>query len=570
MANFYTDHPEYDFYLNHPEMQRVVELKERNFADKDKYEDAPVDFEDAIENYKRVLEITGDIAANIIEPNSEDVDLEGPHLVDGRMHYASKTYDNIEATRQAGLWGISMPRRYNGLNMPITPYSMASEIVSAADAGFQNIWSLQDCIETLYEFGSEEQRQKYIPRVCAGETMSMDLTEPDAGSDLQRVMLKATQDEDGTWRLNGVKRFITNGDSDIHLVLARSEEGTRDGRGLSMFIYDKRDGGVDVRRIENKMGIHGSPTCELVYKNAKCELCGDRKLGLIKYVMSLMNGARLGIAAQSVGLSQAAYNEAIAYARDRRQFGKAIIEFPAVAEMISNIKARLDAGRALLYQTARYVDIYKNLEDIARERKLTPEERQELKQYSRLADAFTPLAKGMNSEYANQNAYDSIQVHGGSGFMLEYACQRIYRDARIASIYEGTTQLQTVAAIRYVTNGMYATVIQEMEHQAMMAGLEGDSTLRRLKEMASKFNACTAAVKDSGDQDFHDLCARHLYDMAGNIIMCHLLMQNALKAPELFGRSLQVYANMADAEVEKHFTWIRKMTPEKVDFYRQA
>ena len=466
---------------------------------------------------------------------------------------------------------MTMPRRYGGLNLPVTVYTAANEMVATADAGFQNIWSLQDCIETLYCFGTEEQRQKYIPRVCAGETMSMDLTEPDAGSDLQSVMLKATYDEEnGCWRLNGSKRFITNGDSDIHLVLARSEAGTRDGRGLSMFIYDKRDGGVDVRRIENKMGIHGSPTCELVYKNAKCELCGDRKLGLIKYVMSLMNGARLGIAAQSVGLSQAAYNEAIAYARDRRQFGKAIIEFPAVAEMISNIKARLDAGRALLYQTARYVDIYKNLEDIARERKLTPEERQELKQYSRLADAFTPLAKGMNSEYANQNAYDSIQVHGGSGFMLEYACQRIYRDARIASIYEGTTQLQTVAAIRYVTNGMYATVIQEMEHQAMMAGLEGDSTLRRLKEMASKFNACTAAVKDSGDQDFHDLCARHLYDMAGNIIMCHLLMQNALKAPELFGRSLQVYANMADAEVEKHFTWIRKMTPEKVDFYRQA
>ena len=436
MANYYTDHPEYDFYLNHPEMQRVVELKERNYADKDKFEDAPVDFEDAIENYKRVLEITGDIAANIIEPNSEDVDLEGPHLVDGRMHYASKTYENIEATRQAGLWGISMPRRYNGLNMPITPYSMASEIVSCADAGFQNIWSLQDCIETLYEFGSEEQRQKYIPRVCAGETMSMDLTEPDAGSDLQRVMLKATQDEDGTWRLNGVKRFITNGDSDIHLVLARSEEGTRDGRGLSMFIYDKRDGGVTVRHIEHKLGIHGSPTCELVYKNAKAELCGSTRLGLIKYVMALMNGARLGIAAQSVGVSQAAYDEALKYARERKQFDTEIVKFPAVYDMIARIKAKLDAGRSILYQTARYVDIYKALEDISRERKLTAEERQELKKYSRLADAFTPLAKGMNSEYANQNTYDAIQVHGGSGFIMEYKSQRLYRDARIFSIYE--------------------------------------------------------------------------------------------------------------------------------------
>ncbi|MBO4550193.1 MAG: acyl-CoA dehydrogenase family protein, partial [Bacteroidaceae bacterium] len=363
------------------------------------------------------------------------------------------------------------------------------------------------------------------------------------------------------------KRFITNGDSDIHLVLARSEAGTRDGRGLSMFIYDKRDGGVDVRRIENKLGIHGSPTCELVYKNAKCELCGDRKLGLIKYVMSLMNGARLGIAAQSVGLSQAAYNEAIAYARDRKQFGKAIIEFPAVAEMISNIKARLDAGRALLYQTARYVDIYKALEDIARERKLEPEERAELKQYSRLADAFTPLAKGMNSEYANQNGYDCIQVHGGSGFMLEYACQRIYRDARITSIYEGTTQLQTVAAIRYVTNGFYAQVIEEYEQLPVAAELEG--TKARIKAMAEKFNACTAAVKEAADQDLHDLCARHLYEMAADVIMCHLLMQNATKAPELFGKSLQVYVNLAEAEVEKHASLLGRMSVEQLDNYRQ-
>jgi len=389
------------------------------------------------------------------------------------------------------------------------------------------------------------------------------------------VMLKATYDEENNcWRLNGAKRFITNGDSDIHLVLARSEAGTRDGRGLSMFIYDKRDGGVDVRRIENKLGIHGSPTCELVYKNAKCELCGDRKMGLIKYVMSLMNGARLGIAAQSVGLSQAAYNEAIAYARDRKQFGKAIIEFPAVAEMISNIKARLDAGRALLYQTARYVDIYKALEDIAHERKLEPEERAELKQYSRLADAFTPLAKGMNSEYANQNGYDCIQVHGGSGFMLEYACQRIYRDARITSIYEGTTQLQTVAAIRYVTNGFYSQVIESLT--PTLSEGEGDNPflpfkgeLERVCRMAEKFNACTAAVKEAENQELLDLCARHLYEMAADVIMCHLLLRNAAQAPELFGKSLQVYVNLAEAEVEKHASLVSKMTVEQLDNYRQ-
>ena len=552
---------------NSPLMQRIVELKERNYADKDVYADAPQDYADAMDSYDRILDVVGDIMENVVAPNAEAVDAEGPHCENGRVRYAEKTYENLNTMIQAGLNGVTMPRRYNGLNMPVTVYTAANEMVSAADAGFENIWSLQDCIETLYCFGSEEQRQKYIPRVCAGETMSMDLTEPDAGSDLQSVMLKATFDEENDcWRLNGSKRFITNGDSDIHLVLARSEAGTRDGRGLSMFIYDKRNGGVDVRRIENKLGIHGSPTCELVYKNAKCELCGERKLGLIKYVMSLMNGARLGIAAQSVGLSQAAYNEALSYARDRKQFGKAIIEFPAVQEMIGNIRCKLDAGRALLYQTARYVDIYKALEDIARERKLTPEERQELKKYQKLADAFTPLAKGMNSEYCNQNAYDCIQVHGGSGFMLEYACQRIYRDARITSIYEGTTQLQTVAAIRYVTNGMYASVIADYEQQA--EGVADAASLGRVRAMAEKFNVATAAVKETENQEVLDLCARHLYEMAADVIMSHLLLQNAAKDETLFAQSLALYLNHAEADVSKHATFINNVVSQGCETYR--
>ena len=567
MANYYSDHPEFDFYLSHPEMKRIVELKERNFADKDNYDDAPVDFDDAIENYKRVLDITGDIAANVLEPNAEDVDLEGPHLVDGRMHYAAKTYDNIDATRKAGLWGISMPRRYGGLNMPITPYSMASEIVAAADAGFQNIWSLQDCIETLYEFGDEEQRKKYIPRVCAGETMSMDLTEPDAGSDLQRVMLKATYDEEGKcWRLNGVKRFITNGDSDIHLVLARSEEGTRDGRGLSMFIYDKRDGGVTVRHIEHKLGIHGSPTCELVYKNAKAELCGSTRLGLIKYVMALMNGARLGIAAQSVGVSQAAYDEAIAYARERKQFDTPIIKFPAVFDMLARMKAKLDAGRSILYQTARYVDIYKALDDIARERKLTPEERAEQKKYSRLADAFTPLAKGMNSEYANQNAYDTIQIHGGSGFIMEYKSQRLYRDARIFSIYEGTTQLQVVAAVRYISNGTYLGIIKEMLEKEVAEELKPLKV--RVGKMVELYEKAVAYVKEADNQEMHDFLARRLYNMTCDIIMSLLILEDATRAPELFQKSANVFVRLAEAEVIGDATYVTSFIPEELPSFR--
>ena len=566
MANYYTDHPEIEFHLNHPLMKRVVDLKERNYVEKDQFEDAPVNYEDAIENYKRLLDITGDVAANIIEPNSEDVDLEGPHLENGRMIYASKTFENLDATRKAGLWGLSMPRRYGGLNLPNAIFSMASEIIAAADAGFQNIWSLQSCIDTLYEFGSEEQRQKYIPRICAGETMSMDLTEPDAGSDLQRVMLKATQDEDGTWRLNGVKRFITNGDSDIHLVLARSEEGTKDGRGLSMFIYDKRDGGVTVRHIEHKLGIHGSPTCELVYKNAKAELCGNTRLGLIKYVMALMNGARLGIAAQSAGVEQEAYNEGLAYAKERAQFGEKIINFPAVYDMLSRMKAKLDAGRSLLYCCARYVDIYKALEDIARDTKLTPEERQEMKKYTRLADAFTPLAKGMNSEYANQNAYDAISIHGGSGFIMEYKCQRLFRDARIFSIYEGTTQLQVVAAIRYITNGTYLSIIKEMLES------EVSDDLKALKERVAKlvelYEAAINKVKEANDQAVHDFLARRLYNMTGDIVMSLLILDDATKAPEMFQKSANVYVRMAEEEVLGHSAYIQNFKAEDLESFK--
>ncbi len=565
MANFYTDNPDLKHHLTHPMMQKIVALKERDYSDAAKFDYAPFNFDDAMDNYDKVLEIVGDLCGNIIAGNAEGVDHEGPTVANGRVTYASGTQQNLEACRQAGLMGMAMPRRLGGLNFPITPYIMAADIVSRADTGFENLWGLQDCAETLYEFANEDQKQRYIPRVCKGETMSMDLTEPDAGSDLQSVMLKATQKEDGSWVLNGVKRFITNGDADIHLVLARSEEGTTDGRGLSMFVYDKRNGGVNVRRIENKMGIKGSPTCELVYKNAPAELVGDTRMGLIKYVMALMNGARLGIAAQSVGVSELAYREALQYAKERCQFGKPIIEFPAVAEMISVMKAKLDASRSLLYETSRYVDLYKVYEDIAKERSLTADERKEMKQYKKLADALTPMAKGLGSEYCNQNAYDCIQVHGGSGFMKDYACERIYRDARITSIYEGTTQLQVVAAIRHVTTGTYMTLINgynEVEVRPELQPLKD-----HLVAMTAKYQEAVADVSAANEPAYTDFMARRLVEMAGNIVMGYLLLLDAQRT-ESFKRSAAVYNKLADAEVSKHYEFISTTCPAQLDLYK--
>ncbi|HQB28551.1 MAG TPA: Acyl-CoA dehydrogenase C-terminal domain-containing protein [Paludibacter sp.] len=565
--NYYNNNPALKFQLSHPLMQKIVTLKEQNFSEKDAYDHAPRDFEDAIDNYERVLEIIGEICHDIIAPNAESIDQEGPQVINNRVQYARGTQENHEALTQAGLYGISLPRKYGGLNFPIIPYVMAGEMVSRADAGFANIWGLQDCAETINEFADEDIKAEFLPRVCQGETCSMDLTEPDAGSDLQAVRLKATYDErEDIWYLNGVKRFITNGDAHIKLVLARSEEGSTDGRGLSYFVADNNfDHTIKVRRIENKLGIKGSPTCELVFTNTPAKLVGTRRLGLIKYVMSLMNGARLGVGGQSVGVSQAAYDEALAYAKDRKQFGKAIIEFPAVYEMLSLIKAKLDASRALLYETSRFVDVYKAYEAIEATRKLTPEERTDYKEYQKLADAFTPVLKMFSSEYANQNAYDSIQIHGGSGFMKDYACERIYRDARILTIYEGTSQLQTVAAIRHVTTGNYLKQIRYYEAQPINP--EFHSLRKKLITMTNLFETATNRVLDAQNPEYTDFQARRLVEMAGHIIMTYLLIIDASR-DDMFRKSAEIYQKFAEVEVRKHATFIKNFEIDQIDKYK--
>lgn len=562
--NNYKDTPELSARMHSPLMERIVELKENFYAEAGKYDYAPQNFEDAMDNFDRVLELTGSVCDEVIAPNAEAVDREGSHCSGGRVQYSQGTAQNLKVMHQAGLSGFGLPRQYGGLNMPVTVFSAVCEMISRADASFQNVWGLQSCADTINEFGSPEQKEKYLKMASNGATMSMDLTEPDAGSDLQSVMLKATEDvENGCWRLNGVKRFITNGDSDIHLVLARSEEGTTDGRGLSLFIYDKRNGGVNVRRIEDKMGIHGSPTCELVFNNAKAELCGDRRLGLIKYVMALMNGARLGIATQSVGIQDAAWREAVAYAAERRQFGRNIDTFPAVYQMLAVMKAKVEASRSLMYETSRYVDIYKSLDQIAKTRTLTPEERQESKRYSRLADALTPITKGMTSEFANQNAYDSIQIHGGSGFMRDYTCERLYRDARITSIYEGTTQLQVVAALRYVTSGVYSQYVKDM-----LATLPDSEIKAAISAMVEKLDAMTAHVMELKETELIDFCGRRLMESAAYCVMSTLLLRDSIETPELFDKPLRVFIDLAKSQVEGHASVVMGWTPESTEYYR--
>lgn len=569
MANFYLDNKDLQYHLSHPLMKRIIELKERNFADAKEYDYAPQNAEDALDSYRRVLEIVGDVCGEVIAANAESVDHEGPRVVNDHVEYASGTVRNIEALNEAGLGGMTLPRKYDGLNMPVTCFAMANEMVARADAGFENIWGLQDCAETINEFASEEIKAKFLPRVSAGETCAMDLTEPDAGSDLGAVMLKASWDEEGqTWRLNGCKRFITNGDGDISLVLARTEEGTKDARGLSMLIYDKRDGGVKVRRIENKLGIKGSPTCELVFNNAPAVLVGDRKMGLIKYVMSLMNAARLGISAQSTGLCEAAYREALKYAQEREQFGKPIIKFAAVSEMLKNMEAKTLASRALLYETARFVDIYKQLTHISHDRSLEAEERAEMKFYNRLADGFTPIAKMFASEYANEVAYDSIQIHGGSGYMKDYACERLYRDARIMNIYEGTTQLQVVAAINHVTKGTYLEQILRYEAEQRTEATQAMAD--KLVELRKVYEAAVERVEtlDKQTQGYKEFHSRRLVEIAGYIIMSHIMLRQAAEMEADYLNPTKVFVKYAARKIAEAAACISESEVTDVELFR--
>lgn len=529
MSNFYRDNNDIMFHLTNMDLHSIVAMRECDFTEKNKFREAPADYADAIDNYQRVLEVVGEIAGDFIAPRAQQVDLDGAQLIDGEVQYAKGTAEAIDRLTKADLMGFTLPRRFGGLNLPKTVYSLAVEMVSRADAALMNIFGLQEIAETINRFGNEDQKQRYLPRFCRGEVFgSMALTEPDAGSDLQAVALKASEGADGNWYLNGVKRFITNGCAQVSLVLARSEESMSGGRGLSLFIYE-RDGKMRIRRIEDKLGIHGSPTCEIQFNNAKAELLGQRRFGLIKYTMALMNGARLGVAAQALGIAEAAYREADSYAKSRVQFGKPIRALTPIYEMLTDMQVAIEAGRSLLCETSRIVDIKESIEEILEQHPERKAELQDsLKQYTKYAALYTPALKAYLTEMANKVCYDALQIHGGNGYMKDFAIERLVRDARITNIYEGTTQLQIVAAIGGVVTGTIFERLNEYEKSHDFTAIA--DLFNQAKELRKLLESAVHYVKTKNDKLYQEYHERRLVEMGTDVIMAYLMCIDALKA----------------------------------------
>lgn len=559
MGNFFKDNEDIKFLLDNIDLSKIIKLKEREFQEKDVYEYAPSDVHEALTNYKIALEVLGDICANIIAPKAKEVDEQGAIFENGEVKYADGTKEALYRLSQADLMGFTIPRRYGGINFPKTIYSLAIEMVSRADASLMNLFGLQEIADTIYRFGSEDQRLRYLPNFCSGKyTGAMALTEPDAGSDLQAVSMKAELKDDGKWYLNGVKRFITNGCGDVVLVLARSEPNLKGARGLSLFIY-KKDDTVKIRRIEDKLGIHGSPTCELMFTNSPCELLGERKMGLVKYTFSLMNGARLAVAAQGVGIAEAAYREAYSYAKSREQFGTSIINFPQVYEMLINMKANIEAARRLVFFTSNVVDIKEGLEELQFEQGTDKALRKELKKYSKYAGFLTPMSKIFATEMANLVCYDAIQIHGGVGYTRDFEVERLYRDARITNIYEGTTQLQVHAAIGGVVTGAIFDLCDELEKQIEFYDLKNG-----IYELKESLTACIDYIKHMESSEFQQFHARRLVEMGCYLIITSLLSIDALYSDRK-SKIARYFLNRAICKTEEYKKLILSSTPSVIN-----
>ncbi len=551
MPNFFTDNEDLKFHFNRFDLREIIEIQEDNYEQKKEFDYAPENYEDAMINLEKVLELVGDIAGNSMAERADSVDKEGPLFADGKVTYAKGTIENLKDIAKADLSGMILPRKYGGLNVPLTIYMATAEIMARADAGFVNIFGLQDIADIIKKFGTEEQRQKYIPKFCTGEhTGAMALTEPDAGSDLQACKLRAYQDENGQWRLNGMKRFITNGNGNVHLVLSRTEAGTKDGRGLSMLAC-YNDDTVVVRRIENKLGIHGSPTCELQFNDTPAELIGKRRFGLIKYTIDLMFRARMGIAAQALGIAQAAYEEALKYAKAREQFGKAIYEIPAVKNILLDMRVDLEINRSLLYDVTKLVDIKEKLEykieNLKTDGKPFKEDALRLKEITKIANLLTPISKYVTTEAANKIAYDSLQIHGGTGYMREFPIERLARDARITNIYEGTSQLQIVAAIGGVINDVLKDYFDKKATKNYSSGL--DRLNGMLKEIREIFYESLKYVIDKKDNSFQDVAAKDLVELYSYIHMGYLVLEEAEELPrKKFIANRYIISSLANAK----------------------
>jgi alkylation response protein AidB-like acyl-CoA dehydrogenase len=529
MANYFSDNSDLTYQFDRLDIKEVVDLVEDYYKESEEYNYAPVDYEDALENYRRILEIIGDISANFIAPRAASIDDEGAAFKDGKVYYAKGTREALDLLSKAELMGMILPREYGGLNFPTTIYMMAVEIISRADASLMNLFGLQDIGKTIAQFADENQKKEFLPGFCNGQyTGAMALTEPDAGSDLQAVKLSAFQDEKGNWFLRGVKRFITNGNGQVLLVLARTEPGTKDARGLSMFVCHSDDT-MKVRRIEHKLGIHGSPTCELQFNDTPAQLIGTRRFGLIKYVIYLMNRARVGIGAQSLGIAQQAYEEALKYARAREQFGKPIYYLPVISNMLIDVKVAIEANRSLFYSTCIWLDKKEKYEDVVEKlrsmKKPFAEQNEKLKEATKIITFLTPLTKYTLSEAANKIAYDALQIHGGTGYMKEFIVERLTRDARITNIYEGTSQMQVVAASGGAINDVlaeYFDVWEKKEYKGSLIKL-----LDSLKEIRELYKDCIKYVKDKKDANFQDVAIKDLVEMYGYIYTGFLLLNEA-------------------------------------------
>lgn len=524
MANFYKDNQDIKFHLLNTDIKDISSFIEDAYKQTKEFDFAPRNFEEAKIFYDEILNLAGQITGTKIAENAAGVDEEGSEFHKGKVEYAKGIKEDLALLLKADFGGMTLPRRYGGLNLPTTVATMVIEMISRADASLMNLVGLQDIGETINEFASEEQKMKYLPKFTRGEvTGAMILTEPDAGSDLQSVQTKAIYDEkENIWRLYGVKRFITNGCAEISLVLARSEEKSKDGRGLSMFIIEKDDT-VQIRRIENKHGIHGSPTCEMQFNGTKAELVGKRKMGLIRYIMSLMNGARLAVSAQALGIAEAAYREALKYAKERRQYGQAIIEFPAVFSMLTRMRMQIEGARALMYETCKYVDLKKAYTKLNEEHPDNSDYKVKLKEYTNISSMMTPMAKAYTSEMSNRVCYDAVQIHGGTGYMKEFPVERLSRDARITNIYEGTTQLQIIAAIGGVISGVFNNVIGNFSKVNYPSSFYGD--LEKLKSMHSMLNKTVNIVLEKKDKDFQSYYASNIVETAMDIFMSYRLLE---------------------------------------------